>query len=1144
MFNPRMHSTWYLFRARNLTSLLTASALTLATGCLPGANNDQDPDENNSTVNHPSNHAHNNPENHTPGNQNPGNQNPGNQDPGANAQPTPPTGQTEFVSADGRNGQRTQENDDASGNNAEAAEPGADFDGAADEERTVEEGDIYRVATGQSDLIFNLNSYRGFQVIDFTDVTSPEIIGHVQLSGTPVEMYQVGDRVFVLLNNWYSYWNSRYASTPQRHHGGGVVVIDISDKTNPKIKTQARIDGWISTSRLTRGNDKEALFVVSSEWNGGGQTNVTSFSVNDLGKLVKKTELSLGGYVQDIQATPDRLIVSRYDWNNNRDKSEISLIDISNPEGTMVEGDSVLVEGRVNNKHNMNIHGDVLRIVSGSRWGGTNTNHVQTYDAKDFKTLTRIDHKTFGDNEDLYATLFMENSAFFVTYRRVDPFHAFEITDTGMITEKSEFIVSGWNDYFRPVAQKSRLIGIGKNDENGSTMAVSLYDITDLSNPSPMITRAEVELDWSWSEAQWDDRAFSVLEKATSIPSPDGSVTETGLVLLPFSGWNETEKRYISAVQIFTFSNNTLTLRGVMDHGSPVRRSFLADRTNNTTANLSEAELSLFDTKQPDAPEEKGRVELAPNYSNFTIFGDYGVRHHDRSDYYGWWGSRGQNQQTDSLQIVSLDGDVDRAKPVATIEVPAHAQTHRVGDLLVSISTRYEPGPNDDWNNGQHVSDVEVWDLSDPASPTLESTLTTTELGTRGYYGGWGWDDCWDCGYYGYYGYDSNATAVGDALVIPEYTQQERLEGTMDRRRVYPDSELQRYNQNCYSYDEEGSYQQTACTYFTGSITCEQLTRVDGEVESEVCYGDILFCEQDNMGETSCEEVDPSTIETRTSEWDYEKRRYWNNYTFKVLDLSDPKNPTLGASIEMPEDEESATFLADGDTLYVNYKQPEDIDGDSRPYVRYFVKTVDLSSPEAPVISSPTNVPGELMAIDGDTLLTKDFLWGETIIEVSLNKVELFEGDAYLQNTPYRFVDQQVENVVLDGAGNALASHYTAHYVNYDENHYDWDDYDRTRKLTMIDMAGDKFELASTTEVDEWATLQDARAGRALYQVPGGLLVINLDDSTQPYAQAFYPTRGWPRDINMDGEDIYFSAGRFGLYKFDLDADNLTNTPD
>ena len=81
--------------------------------------------------------------------------------------------------------------------------------------------------------------------------------------------------------------------------------------------------------------------------------------------------------------------------------------------------------------------------------------------------------------------------------------------------------------------------------------------------------------------------------------------------------------------------------------------------------------------------------------------------------------------------------------------------------------------------------------------------------------------------------------------------------------------------------------------------------------------------------------------------------------------------------------------------------------------------------------------------------------------------------------------------------------------------------------------------IRAEADVDDWAALQEARDGRALFQVPGGLLVFNLDNAEAPFPQAYFPTRGWPRDIMVVGDDITFAAGRYGIYSFDMDSFNL-----
>lgn len=1023
-------------------------------------------------------------------------------------QPNPAIGASRFVSADGRAGEASRDgNDDSSMNNAAAPELGAD------DERTVEEGDIYRITTDGK--ILNLNPYRGLQIIDLADPANPELLGRVQIAGWPVEMYQVGNRVYALLNDWKGYYGSRTDVLPDRYEGGVVVVIDISNPANPVITGRAEVPGYITTSRLTRGNNKEALYVVANEWQGGGQTNVKSFAVSTTGAITEKTTLNLDGSVADIQATGERLIVARHDWRQNGG-SDVTVIDISSPDGDMIEGGTVTVNGYVNNKFNMDIHEGVLRVVSGRSWRSTdNTNHVQTFDASDVSNLTPIDAATFGDNEDLFATLFLGEKAFFVTYFRTDPFHAFEITADGMITEKSEYIVSGWNDYFRPVSSERRLIGIGKNDQTGNTMAVSLYDITDLENLTPMIDREEVDLQWSWSEANWDDRAFSVLEKATSVLADTGE-TETGVVLLPFSGYDS--NGYVSAVQIFTFSDTTLTKRGIMEHDTQVRRSFLADATDKTVGNLSDSELALHDASDPDQPQRLGSIDLAPNYTDFLIYGNHGVRRRSNQDYYWWWSPNSNTTAEDDVEIVSLTGDPDSNLALASLQVPMGATLTKVGDRL--ISTAYIPATTD--------FEVQVWNLSNPTMPVLEDTRNYDDLNTGyGYsYGYFG--DCFRCSYYyGYYG-NTAIQVAGDSVVYPESVHKQTLIGTMTYTYTYPDNQMW---DSCW---DNVTGEPKACTYIDGGRNCSTLTKVNGTVEPTICEGAFYQCSRDIDGETSCVEVPANTITTRSGTYSYEAYRYWTYYNLKILDVSQGTLPDI-KTIAMDTTEEAVGLLARDNSLYVSFKKPTTVQGDSRPFVQYFMRQIDLTNPQTPVVKPDVNIPGELVEIDGNTIITRDFLWGANVVESSINKLTRTGNIAVLQNVR-RFEDEYVHTVLHDGADHLLITHQAA-YNSYSSNvSYDL-------KLSIIPINTPQFNIVSETVVDSWARLTSAVPGRALFTVSGGLLVLNLNNAAAPFAQAYFGTSGWPQGFEINDRDIYFAAGMFGVYQFDMDATNLLSAP-
>lgn len=1018
-------------------------------------------------------------------------------------QPEPEVGASRFISADGYNGEQSRGNDNFDNNATAAPEAGEDAD-----ERTVEEGDIYRVTTDGK--ILNLNAYRGLQIIDMTDPANPDMLGKVQMSGHPVEMYQVGSRVYALMNNWRGYYGSREDVLPDAYQGGVVVVIDISNPAAPTVTGRAEVPGWIRSSRLTRGNGQEALYVVANEYQGGGQTNVKSFSVNSTGAITAKTTLNLDGNVGDIQATGSRLMVARHDW-QGQGGSDVTLIDISSPTGEMVEGDTVRVKGYVANKFNMDVHENVLRVVSGNHWNSSeNTNHLETFDATDISNLTPIDSATFGDNEDLFATLFLGEKAFFVTYRRVDPFHAFEITANGMVDEKSEFIVSGWNDYFRPVNSERQLIGIGKNDENGNTMAVSLYDITDLTNPSPMLDREEVELSFSWSEANWDDRAFSVLEKATAVQAPTGE-TETGVVLLPFTGWDQNE--YISAVQIFTFSDTTLTKRGIMEHDTPVRRSFLADATDKTVGNLSEAELALYDASAPDLPVRLGSIELAPNYSELLFYGSHAVRRKDKRSYYWWWNSSSNTAPLDELEIVPIGDDLDSAESIAEIQIPAGSTITKVGEKLV-VTQRLQNSTNND------EYEVQLWNLSTPGMPTLEDSEVYTGL-TTGYNDYWGWYDCFGCDYYYPYWGGQDALAVADTIVYPVSKQETQLLGTIDYVEEYPSGN---YWESCYD-NQTGERQD--CTYFSGRYRCETLTRPDGTVEPTFCHGDFYECTQ-TADDTECVEVPRSTVPRETRTYSYEQNRYWTYWDFKILDVSGSTLPSA-TQITMANDEESVGLLVRGDSLFATYKQPYQLPNDPRPFVQYFFREIDLGG-AAPVIKPDVNIPGELLEVDGNTLITRDFLWGSNIVESSINRLTRTASGAVL-NDVERFEDQVIDTITLDGGSNLLFTFRQA-YDYYSNNDY-------SVKLGIISLTGSGLNVLSETPIDSWASLRAAIPGRALFTVSGGLLVINIDDPSAPEAQSYFSTNGWPRAFITEGANAYFAAGMYGIYTFDLNESNL-----
>jgi hypothetical protein len=944
------------------------------------------------------------------------------------------TGRTSFVSADGMSALQGN----GSAKTVEAIMMAAGSPVALDAApRAVQEGDIYRVLE-PGKTILNLNPYRGLQIIDISNSGSPNIIGRAAVSGDPVEMYRSGDKVYILLNNWTEYRrvNKGGKESLEQFSGASIVTVDIANRAAPVIAATTRVPGNIQTSRMSTGGGKSALYVAAGEYAAiavdaisiapyTGQTKVLSYGINGQGLPESKSTLALGGYVQAVQATGDRLMVARADDSGGKNGSRVAVIDISSPDGTMVQGADVPIKGLVQKKTNMHIHANVLRVVSSNWWSsGSNVNHVETFNIADLARPKAIDHDTFGEGQQLFGTTFSANKAFFVTYLRQDPFHAFSITADGTMKEESEFIVSGWNDFFVPVHDEARLVGVGHNDENNRrSLAISLYDVTDLKNTRPLLMRAEIDLNNSWSEANWDDRGFTVLENASSAVAANGT-RETGLILLPFTGYDAATQQYVGGVQIFTFSSTTVTRRGTMKHDMGIRRSFVGDAAKGIAVNLSASDLSLFGIQNTDAPQAKGSVQLAPNYGQFLAFKNVGVRYRSIDTTSPFQSTAGR--RLDKVELVAL-ANADGPASLASIDVPAGSQMYGVGGKLVVVSSEY---------GATAVSTtISTYDLSNAAKPVRLGSMTT------------------------------------DALV-----QNNAMVALSDKR-------------------------------------------ICGIVGS--CWGTYVMPETTVVGNTL-------VFSTQTGHAPQPASasilpRYWSSYSFQVLDLSKPEKPQLLPKISMQEGDEAVGLVKSGNTLWINYKRPEAGQAAGQPQAKYFVKALDLSVPGTPRLGAEVNIPGQLMAVVGESLYTVDHSWSGKSASATLNMLILRADLAYLQASQ-PLAEKSPTGLVVDDK-NIIVTYYDGAASQY--------------AMAIYEAANKQFTQKSATALPFYSVLREARQGKVLVQAGNGFLLYDIRQAQGPLAQAYFPAANWGSGVTLVGDEVYVPAGFYGIHQFNLATVNL-----
>src|SRR5262249_858281 len=157
--------------------------------------------------------------------------------------------------------------------------------------------------------------------------------------------------------------------------------------------------------------------------------------------------------------------------------------------------------------------------------------------------------------ERLFATRFDEQLAYVVTFQRIDPLFVINLADPEHPRIVGEVQVPGWSTYIHPLGD--RLLTMGVENAGGWHGAVSLFAV-HYPVPPGLLRRVPVGDNYSWSEANTDEKAFTVLP-------------EIGLLLVPYQGYST--NGYSTRVQLIDLLATNLVARGAIDHQMQPRRA-------------------------------------------------------------------------------------------------------------------------------------------------------------------------------------------------------------------------------------------------------------------------------------------------------------------------------------------------------------------------------------------------------------------------------------------------------------------------------------------------------------------------------------------------------------------------------------------
>ena len=526
--------------------------------------------------------------------------------------------------------------------------------------RDVVESDIWKIR-GQTLYFFNQS--RGLQIIDITNPDAAVVRGTLSLPASGEDMYLLGSGHVVLLARNGCYYNNGQESQ--------VLVVEDRSGT-PEVVASLPVSGYILESRIVG----TALYVASQVYRHVPETNiwewgtmVSSFDLADPAAPVKRdSTMWHSGYGNVVAATEQYLFVAGHyagSWNQSR----VHIIDISQPDGAMQRIGEIITAGQVQDKFKINYDADreVLTIISQIWNGGNPITKLETFrlpapGGPAEPAIAKLGELQLGMNEQLHATRFDGDRVYVVTFHvqfRLDPLWVVDLSDPAHPAIKGQLEIPGWSTFLQPLGNRLLALGIETN-----RITVSLFDVANPEQPA-LLSRVDLGTGWSWSEANWDEKAFGVFPEAN-------------LILVPFQSW--TTNGPVLQVQLVDLLADSLAARGVIDHDFQPRRSTIyGDRI----LSVSGRELLSVKFTNRDQPVVRGTTELAWPVDRVVLAGDHLIEVANGLDSWGWyWWSIGDRVQP-VIRVASKEDPDHVLNSLTLSDLPISGVTKRDNYLYV-----------------------------------------------------------------------------------------------------------------------------------------------------------------------------------------------------------------------------------------------------------------------------------------------------------------------------------------------------------------------------------------------------------------------------------------------------------------------------
>ena len=536
-----------------------------------------------------------------------------------------------------------------------------DADGGGAPEREVEEADLVKII---GDTLYVLNSYRGLLTIDLSDTENVHIAGQCPVVGYPVEMYVVDFLAIITVrtnyNFWYKYWNMDEENA-EDDEGTGTIgtmiyIVNVADPADPVILKIVELEGFASESRRVGHVIYQATNTYGWYWyygSGDEETIVTSIDFGDPRTVGMKDQVRFKGSSNEVHASSSAFYIAQPEWIYNyaerdyiddewegeneteEEKKEeeekprddallweypfdefyeyytnITYLDISDPDGDIIKKDNFKVPGQLNDKYQMDEYNGMFRLVT-HFWSGIGESRLYIVDISNPGDIAPLGSLLVDDAGSLMATRFAGERAYTIHLpRSIDPLDVLDLSDPENPKLCDVFEMPGWVTHMEVRGMKILALGVD-DSEDQRNVAVSLFDVSDAYNVE-MLDRVRLGGDYAYSSANWEPKALTIDDTHN-------------MIIVPFNSWSNEDRRSSAGVQIvkFDLEEGDLVLKGSVSGPHSIERTRVFGDSILAT---SFKNLQVIDISDLETPEILRSIDLCINVKDVVPAGEHFIQ--------------------------------------------------------------------------------------------------------------------------------------------------------------------------------------------------------------------------------------------------------------------------------------------------------------------------------------------------------------------------------------------------------------------------------------------------------------------------------------------------------------------------------------